>query len=323
MEIILKFKQEILKLISFESPVKLAVAVSGGSDSLALCFLLHQLLSEINFDLVTITIDHKLRLESSEEAIKTKQILNEYGVDHVTVSWEGEKPSSNLQENARLARYALLADYCHRNDVTYLVTGHQMNDQAENFIIRADHGAGLYGLAGIPSIAMMNNIKIIRPLLNFTKEELQSFLKNKNISWIEDPSNGNPKFVRVRARNFLNKHSKWIVKLANISANLAKTKECIEYFVHKAMDDIVINNDSSDEINLDKFNELPQEIRFRLIAYIVQKRGKQEKPPRAERIENLLNKLKKGKEFSAATLSHCLIKRKKNIIVITTEFIIS
>lgn len=320
MEIISKFNQEILSLNFLKEGFNIAVATSGGSDSLALCFLMHDLIGEIGGKMVAITIDHKLRNESFEEALKVKATLNQYNIEHVIISWDGDKPSSNIQEEARLARYRLLAEYCLNNDISYLMTGHQQNDQAENFIIRVDHGSGVYGLSGIPAISKINGIKVVRPLLNFTKQELQGFLKEKKIKWIEDPSNQNDLFTRVRVRKILEKHPEWIVKLANVSKNLSKTKDAIEYMLNKSIAEIVENSEQGVFIDLQDFNELPQEIRFRMLSKLLQKVSEEYKPARAERIENLMNKIEKGLLFKASTLSKCIIRRKKNKLLITKEY---
>ncbi len=235
----LRFQVEISQLVDLTSNLNFAVAVSGGSDSLALCLLIDQWLKSKDSKLVAITIDHQLRPESSEEALQVQQLLNHYDIEHVIIPWLGVKPAGNIQEVARLARYKLLTDYCLQHGIDYLVTGHQQNDQAENFIIRADHGAGIYGLAGIPAITTYNNIKIVRPLLNFTKQELQDYLIERNIKWIEDPSNRNERFARVRVRKFLKNYPQWIKKLANISINLARTKEAVDYLLNQSIEKFV------------------------------------------------------------------------------------
>ncbi len=299
--------------------IKIAAAVSGGSDSMALCALLNRFVKEYDGKLDCITIDHQLRDDSSSEAIRVGKILKTLNINHKIIPWEGAKPKSNLQEEARLARYNLLTDYCHKHGILYLSTGHQKNDQAENFIIRADHGSGIYGLSGIPKLGKFNKIKIIRPLLDFKKEELQDFLRSQNIEWIEDPSNQNEKFTRVKIRNILNQYPEWIDKLATVSENLSRAKDCIEYLLNKAIDEFVDFQPGYTSINLEGFNNLPQEIRFRMLTKLLQLIGTNLKPARGERIENLLAKIAKGNSFKASTLSGCLIYRKKDKIIIQLE----
>ena len=299
--------------------IRIAAAVSGGSDSMALCILLSRFVREYDGELHCITIDHRLRDSSSSEAIRVGKILESLNINHKILPWEGTKPKSNIQEEARLVRYNLLTDYCHQHGILYLSTGHQKNDQAENFIIRLEHGSGVYGLSGIPKLGEFNQIKIIRPLLEFTKEELQNFLESQNIGWIEDPSNKNEKFTRVKIRNILNKHPEWIDKLATVSKNLSRAKDCIEYMLNKAIEELVEIQHNCITIKQEEFNKLPQEIRFRMVTKLLQDFSKNQKPARGERIENLLAKIATGNAFKASTLSGCLISRKKDKIIIKLE----
>lgn len=308
-----RFCQNILTYL--EKPTKIVAAISGGSDSMALCVLLERFIKEYGGELYCITIDHNLRAESSQEANKVGQILNSLAIKHKIIPWLGTKPKANIQEKARLARYELLTDYCQEHNIPYLSTGHQKNDQAENFIIRAEHGSGVYGLSGIPRIGEFNNIKTIRPLLDFKKSELQEYLKSQNIEWIEDPSNLDEKFTRVKIRKILNQYPEWVDKLATVSDNLARVKECVEYLLNKTMNELVEFCTEHISIKINDFNELPQEIKFRMLMKILQN----SKPARGERIERLIEKIASGPNFKASTLSGCLITRKKDKIIISRE----
>lgn len=298
---------------------KIAVAVSGGSDSMSLCALLNQYTKEYGGELHCITVDHGLRQESKEEAQNIHSYLKSLNIIHVILTWEGEKPTSNIQEIARNARYSLLTDYCHKHKIELLTTGHQKNDQAENFILRAEHGSGLYGLAGIPKIGIFNNIEILRPLLGFDKNELQNHLTELNIKWIDDPSNQNEKFARVKIRKILGQYPEWINKLANISENLYRAKECIEYSLNKAIKDLTNIEKNQITIRLNDFNDLPQELKFRMLIKLLSYISYNQKPPRGERIERLITKIQNGSNFKAATLAGCLISRKKDKIIISHE----
>jgi tRNA(Ile)-lysidine synthase len=316
----LKFNRAFLTATKQESATKLAIAVSGGSDSMALCFMLHQCLKKERVELTALIIDHKLRKDSSQEAEKTSITLKKHNIKHHIIPWLGPKPLSNLQEKARIARYTLLTNYCLEHNIPYLATAHQEDDQAENFIMRLNHGSGIYGLAGIPQTNIFNQVMIMRPLLNFSKKELQDFLKEQNIDWIEDPSNQNEKFTRVKARKILVKRPKLTQVLINLTKIMARAKESIEYIVNQSMANLVtffLQGYAS--FNLCQFNALPQEIKFRLLLKVLQKINTKEKPPRAERVEKLLNKLNSYKSFSASTLYGCLISRKKDVLIITPE----
>lgn len=319
--IYLKFYQSVVSILgAINSNINIAVAVSGGADSLALCFLFDKLVKEHGGNFCCVTIDHQLRRESSSEAQKVNEILNYHNIKHYILPWIGEKPKANIQENARIARYKLLADFCKQHSIGYLATGHQKNDQAENFIIRLEHGSGIYGLSGIPQMTDLNGVTVIRPLLKFSKEELQGFLVSEGIKWIEDPSNQNEHFARVRIRKVLSQYPGFIDKIATASINLSRAKEVVEYMLQNSLNDLVNYPQSNiATFSFDKFNQLPQEIKFRMLAKLLQEIGGNLKPARGERIENLIAKIQAGLAFKASTLAGCLIKRKREQIIITRE----
>lgn len=315
----LKFKAKISSLLPLEKPFKIAAAVSGGSDSLALLILLINSLQSSEIELICLTVDHKLRPESFAEAALVSNICKKLKVSHQILDWDGIKPSANMQHTARKARYKLLTDFCSNNQIEFLATAHQEQDQAENFLIRLEHGTGLYGLAGIAEKNVINGINIIRPLLEFSKEELRNVLLEEGIEWVEDPSNNNRKYTRTKFRVFLNRNPTWIHKLNLASKNLLKTKESIEYLLQKTKDTIVKRHDNGTSFDHNDFNLLPQEIKFRLISDLISDLKTTERPLRGERIENLINKLSEGKSFKAATLGKCLFKRKGTEIIISCE----
>jgi len=318
--VLLRFKAEISSLLPSKSNFNIAVAVSGGSDSTALAVLLAKAsLARVN-KIFCVTVDHGLRDGSLAEAENIGKILKELNINHQIISWIGKKPTSNIQEEARLNRYRLLTEFCHEHNISFLATGHQQNDQAENFLIRAEHGSGLYGLAGIPRVTEFNKVKVIRPLLEFNKKELQQFLKNENIEWTEDPSNQNERFTRIKFRKYLDQQPEWIAKLSSISKNLNKAKECVEYMLEKSIKELVdFSEKGVASINYHDFNQLPQEIRFRMLTKILLIIGSDKKAARGERIERLIGKIELGKDFKASTLGKCLIRRKKDTIVIQPE----
>lgn len=319
--IYLKFYQSIASILgAINNDINIAVAVSGGSDSLALCFLFNKLVKECGGNFCCVTIDHQLRRESSSEAQKVNEILSYHNIKHYIIPWVGEKPKANIQENARIARYKLLADFCKQHSIGYLATGHQKNDQAENFIIRIEHGSGIYGLSGIPQMTEINGVSVIRPLLKFSKDELQSFLMAEEIKWIEDPSNQNEHFARARIRKVLNQHPEFIDKIATASINLSRAKEVVEYMLQNSLSDLVNYPQSNRAtFSFEKFNQLPQEIRFRMLSKLLQEIGGNLKSARGERIENLISKIEAGVAFKASTLGGCLISRKREQIIIMEE----
>jgi tRNA(Ile)-lysidine synthetase-like protein len=197
-----KFEEQIKKLLPLNTDT-LVVAVSGGADSLALCLLAKYYAAKNNLDLYTATVDHNLRNDSRAEATYTNNLLNSLEISHQTFIWQHETDVKRLHENARMARYQLLTDYTKQFKNSALLTAHHAHDQAETVLMRLLKGSALKGLSGIQSLSTMHDTTIIRPLLTTNPEDLRTYLKLKNIQWLEDPSNTNTRFERTRIRNIL------------------------------------------------------------------------------------------------------------------------
>ena len=187
--------------------MRCALAVSGGSDSIALLVLLAERIGQVgrSFDAFTVlTVDHRLRPESAAEAQAVARQASALGLRHVTLPWEGEKPRTGLQAAARAARYRLIADYARAHDLGLIFTAHTEDDQAETLLMRLARGSGLDGLSAMAPIAPLQDgesLLIARPLLEVSKARLQATLSRRGIGWIEDPSNASPVFERVRLRD--------------------------------------------------------------------------------------------------------------------------
>lgn len=181
----------------------LTVAVSGGADSLALCLLTAAWAHERGRALTALTVDHALRPESAAEAAQVATWLTARGIPHVVLTWTGTKPARSMQAAARDARYALLTGWCRHNGVRDLLLGHHRDDQAETVLLRATRGSGPDGRAGMATIVERDGVRVLRPLLRVSRERLRATLLAHGQTWIEDSSNENPAFARVRARRAL------------------------------------------------------------------------------------------------------------------------
>ena len=183
----------------------LAVAVSGGSDSLALLMLARdwactQLIPVAVFAL---TVDHQLRHGSFAEAQQVSAWCKTLGIGHEILTWRGAKPDTGLQAKARRARYDLLIDWCKAHDVGALMTGHTADDQAETLYMRRLRTSSVQSLAGIWPERLEHGIRIVRPLLRLSRVGLQKFLIDRGQAWLSDPSNDDTRFERVRIRQHL------------------------------------------------------------------------------------------------------------------------
>lgn len=200
----------------YEPRPDIAVAVSGGSDSLALLLLLRDWVSARGGHLTALSVDHGLRPESVQECRQVGAIVAKLNrmpggdtasgvspIEHRTLVWQGDKPATGLMAAAREARYRLLCDWCRAHDILHLALAHHADDLAETVLMRAHHGSGPAGLAGMAAIRPLAGIRLLRPLLAVRKQDLIACLKAAGLDWTEDPSNRAARFERVRWRAHL------------------------------------------------------------------------------------------------------------------------
>ncbi len=298
-----------------KKPLRIAVAVSGGSDSMALTLLTNNWAKLNNIDLTALTVDHRLREEAKQEAKQVSIWLEKYGIKHKTLTYEGKLPTSNIEAIAREYRYNLLCEYVIKNKIDYLFIAHNQDEQTETFFLNLSRGSGIYGLCGIPKITIKNNVKIIRPMLIFTKYEIKEYLNSLNQKWIEDPSNLDIKYKRVKIRklkSLLEELELSNERINKTRQNMERAKETIDFFVNECIKNSFYNN----TINKNKFLYYPDEIALRALAKIIQNLTKKTYPPRFESLENLYNKIKNNTLNKGITLAGMKIynDKDKNIV---------
>lgn len=181
----------------------LVVAVSGGPDSVALLALLAEWTGQGHPRLLAVTVDHGLRPEAAQEALMVGEFCTRLGIEHRTRRWQGPKPQAGLQEKARAARYALLAEEARAATATAIVTAHTADDQAETLLMRMAAGSGLAGLAGMAPRSAVNGVVLARPLLGIGKSRLVATCAARGLAFTRDPSNDDPRFTRIRWRRLL------------------------------------------------------------------------------------------------------------------------
>jgi len=187
----------------FESRPALAVAVSGGADSLALALLADRWARRRDGRLTALTVDHRLRPGSAAEAAQVGAWLAARGIAHAVLVWADARGGGGLQARARAARHALLQDWCEAAGVLHLLLAHHQDDQAETFLLRLGRGSGVDGLGAMAPIAHARACRLLRPLLDVPKARLAATCRAFDQPVLEDPSNRNPAFARVRLRQAL------------------------------------------------------------------------------------------------------------------------
>jgi tRNA(Ile)-lysidine synthase len=184
----------------FEPRPLLAVAVSGGPDSLALAILADRWARDRGGETWALHVDHGLRPESAAEAKSVAGWLAARGIAHETLVWTGGKPATGIQQAARTARYGLLETWCRARGCLHLLTAHQRDDQAETYLIRRRAKSGVDGLAGIAAVREVAGLRLVRPLLAVPSARLAALLDAEGQDHLCDPSNRNPAFERARLR---------------------------------------------------------------------------------------------------------------------------
>jgi tRNA(Ile)-lysidine synthase len=300
------FAQLMAPFAPFEHRPELAIAVSGGRDSLALALLAHDWANARGGRVVALIVDHGLRPESPAEARITHDRLTARGIAAEILPWIGTKPRSGLQEAARQARYDLLLQACRRNGIVHLLTAHHADDQNETIRMRAARNSGPDGLAGMAAMIEPAEARVLRPLLGVSRERLTATMLTRDMTWIDDPSNLDLRFERARLRAEPADASG-----STIDASYAAART--ERDVALARASIAAIEVDADDVMLDRaaFRRLAPEVGARLLSRIVQAVAGKDYPPRrvrlfraAERLgrESGRGKSGKGQDF---TLSEC------------------
>ena len=238
---------------SGQLPSRIGVAVSGGSDSVALLHVLATLARGTQTTLHAATVDHGLRPEAAEEATHVARIAAGLGVAHETLHWRGWTGQGNLQDAARRARQDLLTRWASRTGISVIAFGHTADDQAETVLMRLGRAAGANGLSVIPRRRLHQGIVLLRPCLSLRRDDLRAYLDRQGIAWVDDPSNDDPRFDRVRARRalpVLETLGIGVDALSAVAANMADVREALDWYTFLAARDMV-QIDGPDSVILD------------------------------------------------------------------------
>ena len=316
-----KFEYNINNLIGNFGLSKIAVAVSGGSDSVALLYLANIWADKNNIELFVISVDHNLRAQSKQETHYIQNISNSLNRKHYSLSFDHQNNFSNLQERAREGRYDLMTNLCLELDILVLLTAHHEDDYVENFCLRLERNSGIFGLSS-SNINWYNNIQIIRPLYNILKSELVEYLVNHNIKWFEDESNLSDKYKRNLIRQKLAKEEDYI-KAAIISQQL-KTNKLIENefkpeLISAIVEAVKIFEYGFAFLDLVKFDKFSNEVKVQIINFLLIMISGQSRVARFYSVEPILKLITQEVNFKN-TLHGCVIKRIQNELLIYREF---
>lgn len=212
-----RFEQSLTTILSPnpQSPIPhlLAVALSGGVDSMALTLLAQDWVQVRGGTMVALTVDHRLRPESTAEALQVAQWMQQRGIAHHILTPEHTSGSNNVQESARAWRYAALAEHCRDHGILHCLLAHQAGDNRETVAHHLARGDTADGASGMARVRNFHGVRFLRPLLGVERTDLAAFLQQRHAPWVDDPSNQNPRFARVRTRRMLEQNPMQAQKL--------------------------------------------------------------------------------------------------------------
>jgi len=314
-----KFCENIVSFEPFEAQTKIAVALSGGIDSMALTILTQKWLQELGGNLVALTVNHNLQETSEEDARKVGDICIKLGIKHETLEWKHDKITSNIQSEAREARYKLLTDYCKQNDILHLFVAHHLEDIVENFFIKLSRSSGIFGLLE-SKVMFLNNVRICRPLFNFTKQECEDILKSAKITHIQDITNLQTKYFRNQVRFNIRKFGDNFQARATESINhLGNSASLVQSEIIKSFCESVSIHTAGYAIIQDEFRKFKPEIQIQILAYLLTIISGEPQPPRAIQIKQVIDDF----VFQANqthTLNKCIIIPHLKSLVIFKEW---
>ena len=308
---------------NFKVKQRFAVAVSGGPDSLALAFLTKVFSIKHNLHCKYFIVDHKLRKESTNEAKKVKKILSNHGINLEILNWNGKKPKSNIQSLARKKRYDLLFSKCKSFKISNLIIGHHLDDLFENFFIRMIRGSGLKGLSSLEKKTTISSINLIRPLLDFEKKDLE-FISNHVFNFfVNDPSNENIDFKRIKIRKIISEFKKSGLekdKLFLTLKNLKNSNNALKFYTeqNKRLNSFLDKKNKKLLLN-EIFFRQPYEVVFRSLSDSLNLIGEKYFPTRGKKIDYVLKKIYKN-TLKKETLAGCIIKKVNQTVIITKEY---
>ena len=291
-----------------------AVAVSGGGDSLALMHLLANWAKARKAPPpVVLTVDHGLRAGSAGAARQVARWAKAAGLKAHILTAKGPAPRSDIEAQARIARYALMGDWLVKKRIGALYVGHTQDDQAETFLLRLGRGSGLDGLSAMQAFAPFPQIgfaglAVARPLLGIKREGLRDWLTARRLAWLEDPMNQEARFARGKIRLLAAQLEAAGIPPARIAAaagHLARAREALDLVTQAVLERAA--RPSGEAVLLDPLAlaAAPREVGLRALARALMAMSGAQYRPRFDALERLYDRVCSGKLGGGATLAGC------------------
>ena len=315
-----EFIKAIEKKYTFERNPSVAVAVSGGPDSMSLLFLMLAFIKYKKGNLIALVVDHRIRHNSKEEAKSISNYLNENKINYKILSVDKNNVKKKSMNEARKNRYNLLTNFCVQNKILHLFIAHHKDDNLETFLNRKIAGSDFYGLKSMSELSFYNRVNIIRPLLNFSKEMLLDYNKRNKIEYINDPSNFNLDYTRPTIRNFLKKSDQKTIK--EINKDFENILFYSPYFIQMIFEILfknIVYVDSKQIVislhNIKNLNEITSE---NIIRRIYQFLFYQSNAPRSKKTRILISEMRKL-NFNNFTLKGMIVKKNDDFLTFSRK----
>ena len=318
-----KFENNLLALTDNN---KIATSVSGGVDSMAMLHMLIKFAAKFNKEIYALTIDHNLRDHSRKDAEFVRDYCAQNNVKCEILTWEHDNNLSNIQANAREARYSLMTDFCKKNEIDILLTAHHADDQIENLFIKLSRGASIYSLAqNITNI--YNDVKILRPMYDIFKSEIEKYAEENNIDFVYDESNDDTKYLRNEIRQKLktffadSKHLSsdlFKQRIMTSIGNITRATNSLKILVEKCKDSCFAFNEDNLLLDREAYRAFMPEEQMQALSEALQEFSGNENNIRMDSLTLLYQKIIENENFTL-TLHGCIIRGKQDQIVISKE----
>lgn len=271
--------------------------------------------------LLAATVDHGLRPESPAEASSVATCCADWQIPHRTLTLTHLTGNRNLAARAREARYDALSAWAHEIGAETVFLGHTLDDQAETVLMRLARGSGVEGLSGMPVEMHWNGTRFLRPLLNHRRTGLRTWLRERNIGWIEDPTNDDPAFDRVKARQALATLSPLGITAEGLAATadrMARQRQVLEAAANDLTAMASIQTDSGIALDREALRSALPDTAMRVLAGALMKIGANPYRARFRSLEPLYQRILSA-DNTTATLAGCLIRMEPERVLISPE----
>jgi tRNA(Ile)-lysidine synthase len=276
---------------------RIALAVSGGPDSLALLDAADRWRKSPGQKpaVIVLTVDHGLREGSATEARGVALIARQRGLGARVLTRKGERPVANVEAAARAARYGLLFAAARKAGATHVLTAHHREDQAETFVMRLARGAGVFGLAAMRREVRASGLTLVRPFLDVARTRLAATTAAAGLVPVDDPMNADPRYLRTRVRRTMSRLATagiGAARLAELAARMGDAATAIDAAATALLASAVAA-DALAVATLDPagFRAAPSDVRLRALSRLLVAIGGDDYPPRYARLAGLADAL--------------------------------